>query len=135
MSPPFDWCRYIRSSLNLGFSNWATATQGKPTDRLFPLIHPKGSPLPSLWFTRLLRVLAVKRPAVSLHSLSHTLATALEKKRTHPSLMRRLLGHALGNDVESRVYLASVTYTPKELAGSLRRSYDFRAHIIRKDIS
>lgn len=59
--------------------------------------------------------MGVKRPEVSLHSLRHTLATRMEKLRTHPSLMRRLLGHALGNDVESRVYLASVTYSPKEL--------------------
>lgn len=104
--------------IELGFLDWV-ATQSKAKGRLFPLIHPKGSPLPSLWFTRLLRGLGVKRPAVSLHSLRHTLATALEKKRTHPSLMRRLLGHALGNDVESRVYLASVTYTPKELQEAL----------------
>lgn len=103
----------------MGFLAWVGATHGKPSDRLFPLIHPKGSPLPSLWFTRLLRVLGVKRPAVSLHSLRHTLATLLEKLRTHPSLMRRLIGHALGNDVESRVYLASVTYSPKELQEAL----------------
>ena len=101
----------------LGFLDWV-ATQPKG-GRLFPLIHPKGSPLPSLWFSRMLRVLSVKRPEVSLHSLRHTLATKLEKLRTHPSLMRRLLGHTLGNDVESRVYLASVTYSPKELQEAL----------------
>lgn len=70
--------------VELGFLDWV-ATQGQPTDRLFPLIHPKGSPLPSLWFTRFLRGLGVKRPAVSLHSLRHTLATALEKKE-NPSI-------------------------------------------------
>jgi len=111
---------------SLGFLDWVGAsadrlaeTQGKPQDRLFPLIHPKGSPLPSLWFTRMLRVLGIKRPEVSLHSLRHTLATKMEKLRTHPSLMRRLLGHALGSDVESRVYLASVTYSPTELQEAL----------------
>jgi|GEM_PF-4009837 len=72
-----------------------------------------------MWFTRMLQVLEVKRPEVSLHSLRHTLATKMEKLRTHPSLQHRLLGHAVGNDVEGRVYHASVTYSPKELQEAL----------------
>ena len=105
----------------LGFLDWV-ARPRKPKDplaRLFPLIHPKGSPLPSLWFTRLLRALQVKRPAVSLHSLRHTMTVKLERNRTHPSIMHRLLGHAVGADVEGRVYLSSLTYSPKELQEAL----------------
>jgi integrase len=104
----------------LGFLDWVTAQKTKdPQTRLFPLIHPKGSLLVSLWFTRLLRVLQVKRPAVSLHSLRHTMTVKLERNRTHPSIMHRLLGHAVGADVEARVYLASLTYSPKELQEAL----------------
>ena len=110
----------IHSQLvSLGFLDWVASPYSRPSDRVFSLIHPKGSPLPSMWFTRLLRLLHVKRPEVSLHSLRHTLATKLERLRTHPSLMRRLLGHALGTDVESRVYLASVMYSPNELQEAL----------------
>jgi hypothetical protein len=36
-------------------------------------------------------------------------------------LMRRLLGHSIGNDVESRVYLGSLTYGVKELSEALEK--------------
>ena len=53
----------IHSQLvTLGFLDWIATAHGQPTERVFPLIHPKGSPLPSMWFTRMLRVLGVKRP-------------------------------------------------------------------------
>ena len=43
----------------------------------------------------------------------------LERARTHYSLMRRLLGHSIGGDVESRVYLGSLTYGVRELSVAL----------------
>ena len=52
---------------------------GQPTGQTIPLDAPQRE-LAVARFTRLLRVLEVKRPAVSLHSLRHTL-TALEKQQ------------------------------------------------------
>ena len=77
-----------------------------PEERVFPSMYQKGSPLPSMWFARMLKTLGLKRPAVSLHSFRHTLTVKLAQARTFPPLQQRLLGHSLGKDVESRVYLA-----------------------------
>lgn len=74
---------------------------------------------PSLWFTYFLIKNRLNAPSLSLHSFRHTMTVKLEMARTHGSLMRRLLGHSLGNDVESRVYLGSLTYDVKELQPAL----------------
>jgi integrase len=87
--------------------------------RAFPLIHPKGSLLISMWYSRLLKALSLKRPAVSLHSLRHTLTVKLAQARTFPALQNRLLGHAIGKSVEDRVYLAGLTFSVKELSEAL----------------
>ena len=54
-----------------------------------------------------------------LHSLRHSLAQRLEHSDSKPTVNRRLLGHALCADVESRVYLAGLTYSVKELSEAL----------------
>ena len=91
--------------------------------QLFPLLkgHASGTSFVSLWFSRLLTQAGLKTPAPSLHSLRHTLAVKLERERTHYSLQRRLLGHSAGSDVESRVYLGSLTYTVGELSEALNK--------------
>ena len=61
----------------------------------------------------------MKRPSVTLHSLRHTMTVKLERARVHYSLMRRLLGHAVGKAVEDRVYLGSLKYSVKELAEAI----------------
>jgi integrase len=84
----------IHSQLReLGFLEWVAATA---TDRLFPLLYPKESPIMSMWFSRLLTTLQIKRPEVSLHSLRHTVTVLLAKQKTYPPLQIRLLGHAIG---------------------------------------
>jgi len=74
---------------------------------------------PSLWFTYFLIKNRLKAPSLSLHSFRHTMTVKLELARTDGSLMRRLQGHSLGNDVESRGYLGSLTYDVKELQTAL----------------
>ena len=69
-----------------------------------------------MWFTRILKALELKRPAVSLHSLRHTLTVKLAQARTYPPLQNRLLGHAIGKSVEERTYMAGLTFSVKELA-------------------
>ena len=49
------------------------------------------------------------------------MAVKLERARVHYSLMRRLLGHAIGHSVEDRVYLGSLKYPVKELSEELER--------------
>lgn len=101
-----------------GFLEWSRAQTGS---RLFPLLHPKGSTAVSMWFTRLLKRLKIKRPALSLHSLRHSMTVRLALARTYPPLQNRLLGHAVGKSVEDRVYLASLTFTPKELGEAIEK--------------
>ena len=109
--------------IQLGFLEWcqrsASTDEAQTSPRLFPAIHPKGSPLVSMWFTRLLKGLNLKRPEVSLHSLRHTVAVKLAQVRTFPALQHRLLGHAIGKGVEERVYLAGLDFKVKELSEAL----------------
>ena len=86
---------------------------------MFALIHPKGSPLVSMWFSRLLNDLQIKRPEVSLHSCRHTMTVFMAKQRTYTPLQNRFLGHAIGKSVEERTYMAGLTFTVKELAETL----------------
>ena len=72
-----------------------------------------------MWFTRMFKQLGLKRPAISLHSLRHTLTVKLAQARTYPPLQNRLLGHAVGKSVEDRVYLGSLLYSVKELSEAL----------------
>ena len=102
--------------LKAGFLDYYQAQTDK---RLFPLSFPYGSVKLSLDFTRLLKQLKVKRPAVTLHSLRHTMTIKLERARVHYSLMRRMLGHAVGKAVEDRVYLGSLKYSVKEMSEAL----------------
>ena len=107
----------IHSNLiKAGFLDWYQAQTDK---RLFPELFPYGAVQASLTFTRLLKKLKIKRPAVTLHSLRHTMTIKLERARVHYSLMRRLLGHAVGKAVEDRVYLGSLKYSVKELSEAL----------------
>lgn len=107
--------------IQLGFLEWF-AKRPQPQgnrSKVFPLIYPKGSPLVSMWFSRLLKELQIKKPAVSLHSLRHTLTVKLAQARTYPPLQNRLLGHAIGKSVEDRVYLAGLQFSVKELKDAL----------------
>ena len=63
----------------------------------------------------------MKRPEVSLHSLRHTLTAKLAEVRTHPPLQNRILGHALRQSVEDRIYLAGLTFNVKEMAEALEK--------------
>jgi len=103
--------------LKAGFLDWYTP---RHTDRrLFPLLFPYGLVKTTMTFSRLLKKLKIKRPALSLHSLRHTMTIKLERARVHYSLMRRLLGHSIGKSVEDRVYLGSLKYSVKELSEAL----------------
>ncbi len=51
-----------------------------------------------MWFTRMLKVLGIKRPALSLHSLRHTL---------------------IGKSVEERTYMAGLQFSVKDLSEAL----------------
>jgi integrase len=104
------------SLVKVGFLDWVT---DQPEGQLFPLLHPYGAQKTSGWFSDLLIVLKIKTPSKSLHSLRHTMTIKLERARVHYSLQRRLLGHAVGSDVESRVYLGSLAYSAKELREAL----------------
>ena len=103
--------------IEAGFLKWLEQQPGE--GRVFPLLCDAGFGKITLWFSYFLLKNGLKVPALSLHSFRHTLTVKLELARTHPSLMRRLLGHSLGNDVESRVYLGSLTYDVKELQTAL----------------
>lgn len=89
----------------------------RQTDKkLFPLSQTEGSPLVSRWFRDLLRRIKIKRPAVSLHSLRHSMIVNLEQAKVQPSTVAKLLGHAIGGrGVEGTTYLQSLTYSVKEL--------------------
>ena len=102
--------------LKAGFLDWHKGQQDK---RLFPELFPYGAVKGSMMFSRLLRRLKIKRPAVTLHSTGHTMTIKLERARVHYSIMRRLLGHSLGLCVEERVYLGSLNYSVKELHEAL----------------
>jgi len=106
------------NDLKTGFLDWHQS-QAQKDKRLFPELFPYGSVKTSMMFTRLLKKLGIKRPAVTLHSLRHTMAIKLELARVHYSLMRRLLGHSIGKSVEDRVYLSSLKYSVKELSEAL----------------
>jgi integrase len=56
------------------------------TPRLFPRLCEAGPPRQSQRFTYLLSKIAMKSPEVSLHSLRHSMAVALERARVHPSV-------------------------------------------------
>ncbi|HEV8328924.1 MAG TPA: tyrosine-type recombinase/integrase [Nitrospiraceae bacterium] len=104
--------------LKAGFLDWYKTVKDK---RMFPVLFPYGAVKASLTFTRLLKKLKLKRPAVTLHSLRHTMTIKLERARVHYSIMRRLLGHTVGKDVESRVYLGSLQYSITELSAELEK--------------
>jgi integrase len=109
--------------IELGFLEWAMKQSKTSGDdgRVFPLVHPKGSTLVSMWFSRLLTALQIKRPEVSLHSARHTMTVLLAKQKTYPPLQNRLLGHAIGKSVEDRVYMAGLQFSVKELSEALER--------------
>ena len=87
---------------------------------MFPALVLKGSALVSLWFSEIV-LKGFKTPAVSLHSLRHTLTQKLTRARTFPALQHRLLRHAIGSSVEERVYLGSLEFSVKELAEALEK--------------
>ena len=79
-----------------------------------------GLALLSLWFSEIV-LKGIKTPALSLHSLRHTLTQKLTKARTFPALQHRLLGHAIGSSIEERVYLGSLEFSMKELAEAFEK--------------
>lgn len=106
----------------LGFLRWVESKRtDDDTARLFPSIYPKGSSLPSLWFSRLLTVLKIKRPEVSLHSCRHFFTVKLAQQHTYPPLQNRLCGHALGSDTESKTYMHGLTFSVKEMSEAIER--------------
>jgi integrase len=98
--------------LNAGFLDW---WKDRPDGQLYPLVKPYGAQKTSDWTTYLLIKLKIKRPELTQHSFRHAVTIKLERARVHYSLMRRLLGHAVGKSVEDRVYLGSLQYSAKEL--------------------
>ena len=89
-------------------------------ERVSPVLFLKGSALVSLWFSEIV-LKGIKTPALSLHSLRHTLTQKLTKARTFRALQHRLLGHAVGTGVEERVYLRSLEFSVKELQEALEK--------------
>lgn len=65
--------------LDAGFKVWFDK---QPGPRVFPTLYEKGSPSISKLFTDILIRCKIKRPAVSLHSLRHTMTIKLERART-----------------------------------------------------
>lgn len=100
--------------LALGFLEWL-ATGSTP--QAFPLLTASKVPMVSRWAGEFLKACGVKRPEVSAHSLRHSLTVNLERAKAHPSVMAKILGHALvGRGVEGTTYLQSLSYPVKELA-------------------
>ena len=87
--------------IGLGLLEWYPKQAG---GRVSPALYLKGSALVSLWFSEIV-LKGIKTPALSLHSLRHTLTQKLTRARTFPVLQHRLLGHELVTSVEERVYL------------------------------
>jgi integrase len=99
--------------LAVGFLDWYNQQAGP---RLFPLLFPFGAIKVRQWFSSMLKKrLKIKRPELTLHSLRHSFAVALEKARVHPSVSYRLMGHALPGGVHATTYLKSLSYPMKEL--------------------
>jgi integrase len=89
--------------IEAGFLKWLESQAGEGRVFLFLKGSRKSDPLAVVpsedeW---------LEDTIASLHSFRHTLTVKLELAKTHGSLMRRLLGHSLGND---GVYLRSLTY-------------------------
>ena len=104
--------------IKLGLLEWMSA-QPK-SEKVFPLLCDKGKELVSIFFSK--RILkGWKTPAITLHSLRHTLTQKLARARTYPALQNRFLGHAIGTSVEDRVYLGSLQFTVKELSEALEK--------------
>jgi integrase len=102
--------------IKLGFLDWLS--KQPKAEKVFPLLCDKGKELVSIFFSK--RILkGWKTPAITLHSLRHTLTQKLARARTYPALQNRLLGHAIGTSVEDRVYLGSLQFTVKELSEAL----------------
>jgi integrase len=105
----------IHSALLPTFLEWHQHPNGQ---KVFPVLHARGSHIVSRWFSFLLRRTGTKRPALSLHSLRHTMTHKLIQARTHTPLQNRLLGHVIVKGVESR-YAAGYEFTVKELSEAL----------------
>ena len=104
--------------LTSGFLAWQQQQSGP---RLFPALFSYGSIKTTQWFSALLEQLKVKRAAVTLHSLRHTVTVKLAQARTYPPLQNRILGHAVGKSVEERVYMASLNFSVKELSEAIEK--------------
>jgi integrase len=103
--------------LKAGFWAWAQS-QG---EELFPKLRPYHAQKVSAWFRHAARSVGVQSRTKTLHSLRHTVAVRLERARVHFSVMRRLLGHAVGSSVEDRVYLGSLTHSAGELREAIEK--------------
>lgn len=107
----------IHSQLLPVFLPWFEAQTGS---RLFPSLI--GSNLVSRWFSKgILLPAGIKRPAVSLHSLRHTLTHKLIHARTYAPLQNRLLGHSLGKTVEMTSYTRGLEFSVKELNEAIEK--------------
>ena len=103
--------------INLGFVEWLAQSKAQEA---FPVICAKGKELMSIFFSEQ-TLKGFKTPALSLHSLRHTLTQKLARARTFPALQNRLLGHAIGSSVEDRVYLGSLEFSVKELSEAMEK--------------
>jgi len=104
----------IHSQLLPVFLPWL---QSQTSSRLFQSLT---STLASRWFSKeILMPAGIKRPALSLHSLRHTLTHKLIHARTYSPLQNRLLGHALGKSVEMTAYTRGLEFSVKELSDAL----------------
>jgi integrase len=105
------------SVVDAGVIDWCKQQRGP---WLFPLLFPYAGIKKTQWFSAM-KQLKIKRPAVALHSLRHTLIQKLARARTFPPLQRRLLGHSIGTATEERVYMGSMTYSVTELSEALEK--------------
>jgi integrase len=105
----------IHSALLPTFLPWF---QLQDDPKVFPVLYARGSHLVSRWFSSLLTRTGIKTPALSLHSLRHTMTHKLIQARTHTPLQNRLLGHVIVKGVESR-YAAGYEFTVTELSEAL----------------
>jgi integrase len=100
-----------------GVIDWWREQRGP---RLFPLLFPYAGIKTTQWFSAMLKQIKVKRPAVTLHSLCHTLTQKLARARTFPPLQRRLLGHSIGT-ARPRRECTWVPYSVTELSEALEK--------------
>jgi integrase len=95
----------------------------RPTGKLFPLCFAEKEKANTIsrWFTNALQQTGVKRKQVSLHSLRHSVTVKLIEAETHLPIQNRILGHAIGKDVELGRYGRMSKFTPQRLSEAIEK--------------